>query len=97
MIITMNLTSSFSSFLFFFFKSKYVGDEQEQKYLQMTGVNLMDKTLIVQGARISFSLWDVGGMYKNVTVWSIDVINMNLVICSCVNKYMVCYLNSICR
>ncbi|PQQ08267.1 septum-promoting GTP-binding protein 1 [Prunus yedoensis var. nudiflora] len=42
-------------------KSKYVGDEQEQRYLQMTGVTLMDKTLIVQGARISFSLWDVGG------------------------------------
>ncbi|TQD88903.1 hypothetical protein C1H46_025584 [Malus baccata] len=43
------------------FMSKYVGDEQEHRYLQMAGVNLMDKTLIVQGARISFSMWDVGG------------------------------------
>ncbi|ONI13182.1 hypothetical protein PRUPE_4G208400 [Prunus persica] len=43
------------------FMSKYVGDEQEQRYLEMTGVTLMDKTQIVQGARISFSLWDVGG------------------------------------
>ncbi|CAB4308184.1 unnamed protein product [Prunus armeniaca] len=43
------------------FMSKYVGDEQEERYLEMTGVTLMDKTLIVQGARISFSLWDVGG------------------------------------
>lgn len=29
----------------------------------MTGLNLMDKTLLVQGAQISFSIWDVGGMY----------------------------------
>ncbi|KAL6202322.1 hypothetical protein ACLB2K_026030 [Fragaria x ananassa] len=44
------------------FMIKYVGDEQEeQRFLEMTGVSLMDKTLMVQGARISFSLWDVGG------------------------------------
>ena len=43
------------------FKIKYVGDEQEKKCLQMTGLNLMDKTLVVQDARITFSLWDVGG------------------------------------
>ncbi|KAI9186717.1 hypothetical protein LWI28_020124 [Acer negundo] len=42
------------------FVIKYVGDEQE-KYLQMTGLNLINKTLLVQGARISFSIWDVGG------------------------------------
>lgn len=27
----------------------------------MKGLNLMDKTLFVQGARISFSIWDVAG------------------------------------
>ncbi|KAJ9153741.1 hypothetical protein P3X46_027151 [Hevea brasiliensis] len=43
------------------FVIKYVGDEQEKKCLQMTGLNLMDKTLLVQGARITFSIWDVGG------------------------------------
>ncbi|PRQ31660.1 putative small GTPase superfamily, P-loop containing nucleoside triphosphate hydrolase [Rosa chinensis] len=44
------------------FMIKYVGDEQEeQRCLEMTGVSLMDKTLMVQGARISCSLWDVGG------------------------------------
>ncbi|XVE50588.1 hypothetical protein DITRI_Ditri01bG0175000 [Diplodiscus trichospermus] len=42
------------------FLIKYVGDEQE-KSLQMTGLNLVNKTLFVQGARIAFSLWDVGG------------------------------------
>ncbi|EEF39431.1 sgp1 monomeric G-protein, putative [Ricinus communis] len=43
------------------FVVKYVGDEQEKKCLEMTGLNLMDKTLFVQGARITFSIWDVGG------------------------------------
>ncbi|XP_012070769.2 septum-promoting GTP-binding protein 1 [Jatropha curcas] len=43
------------------FVIKYVGDEQEKKSLEMTGLNLMDKTLFVQGARITFSIWDVGG------------------------------------
>lgn len=27
----------------------------------MEGLNLMDKTLTVQGARISFCIWDVAG------------------------------------
>ncbi|KAF7831413.1 septum-promoting GTP-binding protein 1 isoform X1 [Senna tora] len=43
------------------FVIKYVGDEQEKRSLQMKGLNLMDKTLLVQGARISFSIWDVAG------------------------------------
>ncbi|OMO80611.1 Small GTPase superfamily [Corchorus capsularis] len=42
------------------FLIKYVGEEQE-KSLQMTGLNLVNKTLFVQGARIAFSIWDVGG------------------------------------
>jgi len=45
-----------------FFQIKYVGDEQEKRSLQMKGLNLMDKTLSVQGARISFSIWDVAGV-----------------------------------
>lgn len=44
-------------------KIKYVGDEQEKSSLQMAGLNLMDKTLSVQGARISLNIWDVGGMF----------------------------------
>ncbi|OAY70486.1 Septum-promoting GTP-binding protein 1 [Ananas comosus] len=43
------------------FMVKYVGDEEEQKGLQMRGLNLMDKVLVVRGARITFSIWDVGG------------------------------------
>ena len=48
-------------FLFDIFKIKYVGSEQENKSLQMAGLNLMDKTLSFGEARIAFSIWDVGG------------------------------------
>ncbi|GMH05723.1 hypothetical protein Nepgr_007563 [Nepenthes gracilis] len=48
------------------FLVKYVGDEQERKCLQMNGLNLMDKTLLVRGARISFSIWDVGGDHNSL-------------------------------
>lgn len=43
------------------FKIKYVGDEQEKKCLEMRGLNLMDKIVVVEGARIAFTIWDVGG------------------------------------
>lgn len=43
------------------FVIKYVGDEQETTWLETKGLNLTDKTLIVRGARIAFSIWDVGG------------------------------------
>ncbi|KAE8693412.1 hypothetical protein F3Y22_tig00110812pilonHSYRG00042 [Hibiscus syriacus] len=42
------------------FLIKYVGDEQE-KSLQMHGLNLVNKTVFVQGAKIAFTIWDVGG------------------------------------
>lgn len=41
-------------------KVKYVGQEQEA--LQNKGLNMMDKTLLVGGARISYSIWEVEGM-----------------------------------
>ncbi|XP_059282293.1 septum-promoting GTP-binding protein 1-like isoform X1 [Lycium ferocissimum] len=47
------------------FVIKYVGDEQEKKCLQMKGLNLMDKTLAVRGARIVFRIWDVGGDHSS--------------------------------
>ncbi|CAF1760357.1 BnaC09g31330D [Brassica napus] len=45
------------------FVIKYVGDEN-QGFLEMAGLNLMDKTFYVQGVTISFSIWDVGGDEK---------------------------------
>lgn len=47
------------------FVIKYVGNEQERR-IQMTGLNLVNKTLSLQGARISFSIWDVGGDNSSV-------------------------------
>ncbi|KAJ8435934.1 hypothetical protein Cgig2_013281 [Carnegiea gigantea] len=48
------------------FVIKYVGDEQERKSLQMKGLNLMDKTLLVKGARIAFRIWDVAGDHDSL-------------------------------
>ncbi|XP_042007247.1 septum-promoting GTP-binding protein 1-like isoform X1 [Salvia splendens] len=48
------------------FVVKYVGDEEERKSLQMKGLNLMDKTLQIRGARIAFRIWDVGGDNKSL-------------------------------
>uniref|UniRef100_A0A1D1YUS7 Septum-promoting GTP-binding protein 1 n=1 Tax=Anthurium amnicola TaxID=1678845 RepID=A0A1D1YUS7_9ARAE len=46
------------------FMTKYVGDLEEQRGLQMAGLNLMDKILYVKGARIAFSIWDVKGDHQ---------------------------------
>ncbi|KAK6132906.1 hypothetical protein DH2020_033342 [Rehmannia glutinosa] len=43
------------------FLLKYVGDEQEKRSLQMKGLNVMDKIMYIQGAKIAFKIWDVGG------------------------------------
>lgn len=42
-------------------KVKYVGEEKGQNSLEMKGINYMDKTQIVRGARISYSIWEVEG------------------------------------
>ncbi|KAF7139947.1 hypothetical protein RHSIM_Rhsim06G0160900 [Rhododendron simsii] len=43
------------------FLKKYVGREKEQGGIQMAGLQQMDKTLSVRGARIAYSIWEVGG------------------------------------
>ncbi|XP_031278735.1 septum-promoting GTP-binding protein 1 [Pistacia vera] len=47
------------------FLEKYVGNGNEQCGLQSEGLNLMDKTLLVRGARISYSIWEVAGDEKS--------------------------------
>ncbi|KAK9284372.1 hypothetical protein L1049_024759 [Liquidambar formosana] len=47
------------------FVTKYVGNEKEEGGLEMEGLNSMDKTLSVSGARISYSIWEVGGDAKS--------------------------------
>ncbi|KAI3412680.1 uncharacterized protein J3R85_017018, partial [Psidium guajava] len=44
------------------FVVNFVGDEKEEiNCSEMKGLNLMDKTLLVNGARISYSIWEVEG------------------------------------
>lgn len=42
------------------FLAKYVG-KAKKELEERTGINQMDKTLCVRGARISYSIWEVGG------------------------------------
>nr|KJB80496.1 hypothetical protein B456_013G100300 [Gossypium raimondii] len=53
-------------FLPWFLKMKYIGDENddEQEDSQEKGLNLMDKTFFVSGARIYYSIWEVDGVEK---------------------------------
>jgi hypothetical protein len=46
-----------------------VGNGEDPNGLQMTGLNLMDKTLAVQGARIAYSIWDVAGGNSRTVGW----------------------------
>ncbi|XP_078181152.1 ras-related small GTP-binding family protein [Carex rostrata] len=43
------------------FMIKYVGEEEEKKGMEMRGLNLMDKVLMVRGATIALTIWDVAG------------------------------------
>ncbi|CAJ1979044.1 unnamed protein product [Sphenostylis stenocarpa] len=43
------------------FLVKYVGDKKEKQGNQVEGLNQMDKTLVVKGARISYRIWEVQG------------------------------------
>jgi len=57
-------------FLFEFgFQVKYVGDEKEKHGSPMEGLNQMDKTLVVKGARISYCIWEVQGIYIHTHVY----------------------------
>ncbi|KAL0301805.1 UNVERIFIED_CONTAM: Septum-promoting GTP-binding protein 1 [Sesamum radiatum] len=47
------------------FLRKYVGGEKGEEEYAVTGVNQVDKTLYVKGARISYSIWEVGGDHNS--------------------------------
>ncbi|KAE8654709.1 Glutamate receptor isoform 1 [Hibiscus syriacus] len=49
------------------FLMKYIGDENEdvQEDTQQKGLNLMDKTFFVSGARIYYCIWEVDGADKS--------------------------------
>ena len=46
-------------------KVKYVGDEKGKGEGLENGLNSIDKTLVVGGARISYSIWEVGGILSS--------------------------------
>ncbi|OVA11108.1 Small GTPase superfamily [Macleaya cordata] len=48
------------------FVIKCLGSDQEKRCLKMSGLNLVDKIFSVRGARIAFSIWDVGGDHKSL-------------------------------
>jgi Rab family protein len=54
---------------------KYVGNEKEQQQggEQRKGLNQMDKTLVVSGARISYCIWEVQGM-KNISYFNLMIL-----------------------
>ncbi|KGN63260.1 septum-promoting GTP-binding protein 1 [Cucumis sativus] len=47
------------------FLVKYVGNEMDEEKSEQTGLKLMDKTLMVRGARIYYSIWEVEGDTKS--------------------------------
>ncbi|GMJ04554.1 hypothetical protein like AT3G21700 [Hibiscus trionum] len=48
------------------FLMKYIGDENEDEHdTQAKGLNLMDKTFFVSGARIYYCIWEVDGADKS--------------------------------
>lgn len=46
----------------FLLKVKYTGNEMEVGETEKKGLNVMDKTLDISGARISYSIWEVEGI-----------------------------------
>ncbi|PIA27520.1 hypothetical protein AQUCO_07700059v1 [Aquilegia coerulea] len=48
------------------FVVKYVGCDEEKKCLEMNGLNLVDKMFFIRGARIAYSIWDVGGDHQSL-------------------------------
>ena len=41
---------------------KYVEDMFEESYIETLGVHFMDKTISLRQNRITFNIWDLGGM-----------------------------------
>ncbi|KAK4420535.1 Septum-promoting GTP-binding protein 1 [Sesamum alatum] len=47
------------------FLRKYAGGEKGEEEYAVTGINQVDKTLYVKGARISYSIWEVEGDHNS--------------------------------
>ncbi|KAK4716621.1 hypothetical protein R3W88_014959 [Solanum pinnatisectum] len=58
------------------FLTKYVGKEKGEEGFSTTGLNHMDKTLCVSGARISYNIWEVEGDVSHIPVACKDSVAM---------------------
>ncbi|OIT03431.1 PREDICTED: septum-promoting GTP-binding protein 1-like [Nicotiana attenuata] len=58
------------------FLTKYVGKEKGEEGFSITGLNHMDKTLCVRGARISYNIWEVEGDVSHIPVACKDSVAM---------------------
>ncbi|XP_060215557.1 septum-promoting GTP-binding protein 1-like [Lycium barbarum] len=58
------------------FLTKYVGKEKGEEGFSVTGLNHMDKTLCVSGARISYNIWEVEGDVSHIPVACKDSVAM---------------------
>ncbi|GFQ05274.1 septum-promoting GTP-binding protein 1 [Phtheirospermum japonicum] len=55
---------------------KYAGEDKGGQEITMTGINHVDKTLYVEGARISYSIWEVGGKVDQIPAACSDSVAM---------------------
>ncbi|KAL5865162.1 hypothetical protein ACOSQ3_002676 [Xanthoceras sorbifolium] len=79
------------------FLEKYVGNEKEQGSTELKeGLNLIDKTLLVGGARISYSIWEVSGDAKSHNHLPIAC-HDSIAICIMFDLTSRCTLNSVVR
>lgn len=60
-------------------KAKYAGIKKRDEEIAGMGINHVDKILDVKGARISYSIWDVGGRFNlfSITLFYIFIILSN--------------------
>lgn len=47
---------------------KYVEGKFDEDYIQTLGVNFMERTIMLQSAEITFSIWDLGGQREFISM-----------------------------
>lgn len=64
---------------------KYIGNEEEEGNVEKKGLNQMDKTFVVEGARISYSIWEVEGIiiFFQKLIFFIEINKTTLIILYC--------------
>lgn len=58
-------------------KAKYAGREKEKVKENDGGLSSIDKVLLVDGARISYSIWEVGGNFSKKIILFSDLAHLS--------------------